>query len=301
MTEEEKKAFEEAKAEAAKAKAEAAAMAKARAEADAAMAKAREDAASLEQRLNQIEKEKRDAEMRALEPMERVSREVQELSTQLQHSRAQSAAEAAALRHQIRATELVAYRERALRAVGDDIIHEMVGGNSEQEIDQSIDMARSEFARVSERVRAKAEADIAARYAAQGGQPPAQQYVPVYQAPPANPHFVQQGSVAPGAGFPTPTNPLPPTEASPGDDVRELTSEEAVRSGRYGGEIRERMLKQIKQGGAQAMQMGSLPRHFVHQNHTQMPGGVQQPQGLQTPPVAHPQHTQQQGAPANPR
>jgi hypothetical protein len=307
MTEEEKKAFEEAKAARASAEAAAAKASKERQAAEAQIAQERAGRESLEAKLAQLEKDRRDAEMRALEPTQRVEREIQDLNARFQQREQHYASETAALRQQMRATELVAYRERVLRAVGEDVIHELIGGANEQEIDQSVEVARAEYARVSASIRAKVEADVASRYATTQGQP-TQQYVPVYQQPPANPHFVQQGTQAPNAGLPTPTNPLQPTEAAPEQNMKELTSEEAVRSGQYGGEVRARMLAQLKRGGGQAVQMGSLPRHFVQPgaqpNHVQMPMGVQQPQGLPTAPQGHPQHQMQQpqqGQPANPQ
>ena len=288
MTEEEIKKLQE---EAAAAKAEAAAQAKAakdaKAAVDAAVAQERARASELEAKLTQIEKERREAELKQMEPNERVTAELREMGTRMERMQQESQRREMALQQEIRATRLVAYQERALRDVGEGVIPELVGGASEEEIDQSIDAARAAYARMASKFKAEAEAEIAkvrANHAA-----PAPPPNPAYVAPPA------------AGGFPTPTNPAPGAE-TPEPEVANMTTEEAVRSGRYGGETRQKILDQLRRNaGAGQAQLGTLPRHLMPrqqpQAHTQMPGGVQQPNGIPTPPVGHPG----QAAPQNPR
>ncbi len=201
----------------------------------------------------------------------------------------QKASAEALQQHQLqaRAIALVAYKERALRACADNgisLIQALVGGNSEQEIDASIEVARAEYNRI-------VQLELARR-------PPPQHPVPV--AIPPNPAY----PVAQPGGLPTPmagvipysaggVGVMQPQAAVP---ARQALNEQGVRSGMYSGELREQILAQARN----AMSQGAAPQQQVYPNSfqpqiphplpipsVQMPGGIQQPVGA---PMMQRQH-----------
>jgi len=61
-------------------------------------------------------------------------------------------------REKRRKAELDAYKERRLREVGDELVLALVGGNSEEAIDASIEMATQEYQNITARALEKAKA-----------------------------------------------------------------------------------------------------------------------------------------------
>lgn len=195
--------------------------------------------------------------------------------------------EAAAVRRdadmQIRAMGLVAYREKALHAAGEGVISSLVGGASEAEIDQSIAVAREEFNRITRIVEARRP--VATQAPPQG--------VPV---PPYNPAYATHQN----GGLPTPMAPAQ-TQFGQGGAPSGLipVDEEAIRSGRYSGELRQQVLEQTRrliQGGGAQGPMGVQPlySHPAQQlPQVQMPGGIQQPVGSRMMPQYQPPAQQQ--------
>ena len=225
----------------------------------------------MQKRLEALESEKKSAELEALKPNERFSRQLSELEGQLKRSAEQASQDRQQYAQNVRAMELMTYRERVLRAYGDQIIPEMVGGNSEQDIDYSAKVSHEQWLQMTNRIRQQVDQEYQLRFGAPTGVPalPPSPYLP----PPA---------VA-GGGFPASTNAQPVAEGNP-TSLRTLTTEEAVRSGRY-GELREQIhdnLRGMQSPGA----LGSLPRHMASPMPvTHQPGGVVQPMGTPMGPV----------------
>jgi hypothetical protein len=258
---------------------------------------------SLQARMDAKDKADKERERQALPPDQQVVARM----TEMEHGLAQARAETARVReeatHQVRQVGLVAYRERALRDVPEHV-HAFVGGNSEEEIDASVDQAVQTYTSVEQKIRQ----DLEQRFA-QGQQSPQTFQQPGYtpMAPPPNPAYVQPVPqyYAQQAGFPTATNPPQMPDPSQGQpDVTEMTSEQAVRSGRYGGEVRERIHAAMKAQNRYPGSLGSAPRHWsagqAPQGHVAMPGGVMQPQGTPMGPVQPVGFQQPQPQPSHP-
>jgi len=56
-----------------------------------------------------------------------------------------------------RSAELAAYKERRLREEGEELVSALVGGSSEEEIDDSIDLAKQEYSKIVERTKSSLE------------------------------------------------------------------------------------------------------------------------------------------------
>jgi hypothetical protein len=249
----------------------------------------------LEDRMKAAEDRAKEAALAALPIEQQNAARLRDLEQNLAQERGARLALEQSSALQIRQIGLVAYRERALRDVPAEV-HDLVAGGSEEEIDQAVDGARNVYSRLESRLRAQLEQEHASR------QPPVTQ--PPHAgpqgipAPPPSPHYVPPPSpqAAAGAnGFPTPTNPLPVTEGSAQPiEMSELTSEQAVRSGRYGGEMRESIHRAIRGNTRYPGALGSAPRHWASNPlaapmaQQEVPGGAIQPQGHPTGPAAPP-------------
>lgn len=253
--------------------------------------KARTD---LEAELARRDEEAKKAKIAALPPDQQMQARMTEFEHQLARERAERVRVETEAKANIRSMGLVAYRERALRDAPAEV-HHLIGGSSEEEIDEAVDRAVDAYRRLEE--------SISRKYAAQS--PQAAQHQQQFQgaygqvasmpqgvstavipAPPQNPAYVaQQGAVYGQGGFPSVVNPLPVTEAAPQEslaaDMRGMTSEAAVRSGRYGGEMRERIHAQLRGRLNYQGQPGNSPRYGTVQPHphVQMAGNVAIPQG----------------------
>ena len=296
--------------------------------------KARED---LEARLAARDKADKERQLQALPPDQQVVARMNDLEQQNARTQAELARVQAESAKQIRQVGLVAYRERALRDVPTEV-HHLVFGETEEAIDQAVDFARQTYADLEAKLAQKFQgaaqqthahlqmqhAPHAPQFVQGYPQHPGQQPVQYMQpaAPPPNPAYVApvppQYAQAPNM-FPTPTNPLPVADQAPGEiDLSEMTTEQAVRSGRYGGEMRERVHAALKGQLRYPGSLGSQPRHWSAgqqpANHVAQPNGVMQPQGFPTgpvqpaqmyqqppPPPGHPYAPPPQVAPASPQ
>lgn len=246
--------------------------------------KARED---LEKELNRRDEEQKRNALSSLPVEQQITARLSEMERSLANERAERAKEAAMAREQIRNMGLLTYRERALRDVPAHV-HPFVTGQSEEEIDAAAEYANQTYQAIQAQIRAELEAQFNAGNS--------QYMVPgAIVAPPPNPAYVAQ-PYAPNAGFPTATNPLPVTqEESPvQEDIREYTSEQAVRSGKYSKEIRDQILGSLKGTMRYPGQLGTNPRNPAppQMPYQQMPGGVQQPMGTPMGPVQNSQQYQ---------
>lgn len=247
-----------------------------------------DEQSKLKSRLEEMEAANREAELEALKPSERQAVEFRELQNRLEEERRTSTEATKRLQAQLRATELTAYRERAIRGHAGQLIAEMVAGSSEEDIDASVERARQAFSELQQSIRQSLQAEYEARL--QGSQSSVPQ-----ASIPQNPAYIPPPAASAGPPqFPTVAAPQPVAEAMPSAiQLSELTSEEAVRSGRYGGELRQQILAQLQHGQAGA-QLGSSPRHLATPAPaTAMPLGVMQPQGTPMGAVANPNMVQQ--------
>jgi len=114
----------------------------------------RQERAALEVRLARIEKEREEAELKAMQPDERVHRQISDLSAQVQKSQEQMRQQQLFFEGQLRAMNLVAYRERALRDLGDipESFTSFVQGADEKSIDLAVDQVRRAWKDVQERL-----------------------------------------------------------------------------------------------------------------------------------------------------
>lgn len=246
--------------------------------------KLRKQVEEAQARAAELEKQKKEAELAALQPSERVQAELAEANRRIAEMEAQTRAEREAAEAQMRAYQLTSYRERAIRHYGEQIFPQTVVGSTEEEIDQAAQASHEAWVREFNAMKAKIEAEVTAKYrSAPAATPPA-----VYTPPPNAAYVPPPASAAPPS-FPTAPNPEPVTPASvaPGMAIPALTGEDAVRSGRWSGEVRAAALAQLRH--QQAHNLGSAPRHLVAPpppHHVPMPNGVVQPVGLPTPPAA---------------
>lgn len=250
--------------------------------------KARED---LEAKLSKIEEERKEAAMKKLPPDERIQAQIRELQEAYQKTAKQLENERLFFNNQIQAINLVAYRERALRDAGQEVIPELVVGVSEAEIDAALDASKSVYKRV--------QAEFAAKY----GRPlPGNDFNG--SIPLNNPAYPVSSNDA-NAGLPTPINPVVVQGLPQGEmpmDIKDLTSEEAVRSGRYSGEMRRQLHGMLKSMGAPRNPGWDSPRYLQNNQvvpptpmqYVQQPGGVMQPVGSPNAPAINPQMVQQQ-------
>lgn len=253
----------------------------------------RTERATLQAQLEARDRAEKERQLAALPAEQQTAARLTQLGEDLARERGERLADQARSTQALRAVGLVAYRERALRDVPTEV-HDLVGGDSEEEIDTAVDTARNIFSNLENRLRTQLAQEYEARRVAPppGGGPPPPGTVP---APPHNPAYVAphdpQSLAGPGGGFPVRTNPIPVVEGQPQLDIHEMTSEQAVRSGRYGGEMRERLHQQLRGNTRYPGALGSAPRHWSQQTVAQplpqqeMPGGVLQPQGTPMGPV----------------
>ena len=233
------------------------------------------------------------AAMDALPAEQRFAAQLQSIQMDLGKAREENQAIRAEAQQSVRQLGLTAYRERALRDVPEEVHDLVVFGPDETSIDLSTDRAIASYQTMEARLREKIQQQYAATPPVQG--PYGQGLI---AAPPQNPAYIQPMPYQ-GAGLPTYTNPQPVAESGePGrEDIHAMTTEEAVRSGRYGGEMRERILQQFR-GAQYPGQLGTAPRHWATPQPASMPTqylhqGVQQPMGTPMGPVAPPGYPQQ--------
>lgn len=81
------------------------------------------------------------------------------LAEQLRLDKTQAEQATADAEEKARVAQLDAYKTKQLRAAGDEIILELVGGNTQEEIDASIELAKNKFAEIAARFADKSKAD----------------------------------------------------------------------------------------------------------------------------------------------
>lgn len=211
--------------------------------------------------------------------------EVQQLRQAWEADRAQS-------QFQIRQGQLVAYRNQLLAGMAHmpAAFHALVFGQDENELYQRAQAAVTEF----DRSRQEIEARIRQQMAGPGNAPQAQ------GQPGIPPGFQPQGTPSPHApqqgGFPSPAPQQGPGANQPQAPLGQFANENGVRTGKWGQEREATLanLRQQLQGGFAPpppfqgyMPVNNQPQPQYGMPHTQMPGGVQQP----NPPPA-PQYNQ---------
>jgi hypothetical protein len=260
----------------------------------------KEERAKLQKDLEELKKQqeallaqKNEEEKSRLKPDERRDREFKELQEKLLQAQQQGQEQIAQLQAHLRATALTAYRERALREVGNAVIPELVNGASEQEIDRSVQIAHEVYNNL--------HTSFARQYGINPGQPPQQPtgnngLSPVAVVPPQSPYYVPQPNEVVQQGFPTPVAPGIQTGPTISQDISDLTSEDAVRSGRYSGEIRAQILSNLKAGGNMPLPIGTNPRFMSQTGYgTQLPNGAMAPPSQPSPQVQRPGYAPPQG------
>lgn len=240
---------------------------------------------TLEAELARREKAEKEAKLASLPVDQQIQAKLAELEESVARERGARLELEKAANHRIRQLGLVAYRERALRDVPTEV-HEFVQGEDEESIDRAVDMAKTTYSSLEQRIRQNLESQFS-RAAAMA---PPSVGVP---APPPNPAYVAPPSPHAQGGFPTAANPIPVSMEPAPFDTGELTTEQAVRSGRYGGEMREQIHARLKGQMRYPGSIGSAPRHWSTAQPSamqavEMPGGVVQPQGFATGPVTPP-------------
>jgi len=225
-------------------------------------------------------------------PDEQLKSQLGELQTKLEETNTRLAEtiadgertkqQAAYEKRQLQLQNFLDRRLREEEKLGNKLIVELVSGTSEQEIDESITFAKSEYARI--------RADI---IASETPQPNPQPAVPTAVAAPTGQPAIRTVAAPGPSAFPTAPNAASvPAAAEPGTEeftaeVKELTSPEAVRSGAW-GKHRERVLRGIKSQPSPGLSKDGnfqAPRTYVLPvNH----GDVQVPHGHPTGPVANP-------------
>lgn len=210
------------------------------------------------------------------DPAERVAEqalELQALQDKVNTLTATLEADRQAAATRERSLQLQAYLEKRLReesSAGSRLVHALVGGQSEQEIDNSISLAKAEYAAI--------QAELASTVAV----------APTPQAP------VGTVVTASPSSFPSvPAAPMQTPEQGPSNsdiqaEIAYLTSPEAVRSGLY-AKNREYLQSLLHRSGNVAPKPGQsfaqYPRQYATPERTTLNGNVAQPSGLPLTPV----------------
>lgn len=197
-----------------------------------------------------------------LKPDERMTLEFQKLRGDVKASQDAARQTQERLERTIHAAQLERYRADRLVQVGEEIIPELVGGDTPEAIEHSIVLAQTEYQHQKTHFWSKFQHEHQQALQAQATQ--AQQPMPG------------------AAAFPTPTNPQPIAGAdvqSAQGLIPALTTEDAVRSGHY-AQYRQQLHGMIRNVGSQGVGQFTLPVRSL--------GQVQQPQGFPTGPVAPP-------------
>lgn len=241
----------------------------------------RQERVSLQQRLETIENGQRQRELESLPANERQQRELRDSLSRFEEQQRQSQQMIQQLQSSLYATQLAAYRERVLRAYGENIIPEMVSGNNETEIDASAAASARLFEQYRVRFGVQPNSTV-----------PNTPIVQTQETPPVQQQFYEQ----PGsAGFPSPVNPGQVQDPAAGFDISALTTEESVRQGRWSGELRQQVLDNLRQqsgGGAGGIHLGNQPRFMNPMGMATLPGGAQHPIAQPMAPAASPQTMQ---------
>ena len=230
---------------------------------------------------------------------QRLAKQIESLKADIVAERTAREASEKQAASEIQRSNLEAYKHRRLAEVGGELIAELVGGNSQEEIEASIMVAHAEY----QRLRQRFEQEFQATHGTMPNTVPTTVATVVEGA--QSPHFTP-----PATGFPSPVSPVPvaQTQVDLGS-LANLTSEQAVRSGEY-EKVRGQLLDNLKSvspsGGNQVL--GGIPRHMAQPAastpHVSMSGGVMQPQGYPTGPVQpagmYAGATLQQPAPVSP-
>lgn len=263
----------------------------------------------LEAKLKKLEDESKQRKQSKLSGEEQIQAQVAEMQAQIAERDARMTAMLEQQAADRRAYELGLYREKVLRDAGPHIMPDLVRGASQAEIDQSLLVAKAEYAHWQQHFQQQFQPQ---------GQPP--QPVPGQPGQPMQPQqlptTVQTPTQVMTQGQPpqqqpqgaTITNPAPQPHQNALDPqyVAHMTSLDQVRSGEY-AKNREAILARVRQGvtpvpGAQLPmrpmvpqqnaapppQPGYYPQTQQQMPHVAQPGGVMQPTGLPTPPVQNP-------------
>ena len=172
----------------------------------------------------------------------------------------------------VRQNQLIAYRAQVLGSMPTlpQEFHPLVWGQDETQLHSNAQVAWNSY---------QSAAQAAEQRVRQSMAPQGQPGIPPGFAPqgPQSPHMPQQG------GFPSPAPYQAPAANAPEVPIQQFTSEQAIRSGRY-GEMREQLLNglaQQTQGGFRGPEAfaGYAPQQQTPQGmpYTQFPNGVQQP------------------------
>ena len=205
--------------------------------------------------------------------------EVQQLRQSWEQDRVQSA-------YKIRQQELVAYRSQILAQMAHipAAFHALVFGNDETELYNRAQAAVAEF----NRSQAEIESRVRQQMAGPGNQPQSQGQpgIPPGFSPqgPPNPAMPNQG------GFPSPAPHQGPGTNAPGVPLNQFATEGGVRSGKW-GEVRDQVMNELRSGQSAPFTPPPAFAGYGVMPHTNMPGGVQQPNPGPTP-QAYGQHTQ---------
>ena len=92
-----------------------------------------------------------------LSEVELLQKQINELNKNYEMLQVNLEAEREAAEKEKRLAKLEAYKERRLREEGDELIIALVGGNSEEEIDESIEKAKKEYQAIVEKTRSQLE------------------------------------------------------------------------------------------------------------------------------------------------
>ena len=282
---------------------------------------AAERARTLEDEVGKLRSQVKESELNKLPDDQKLLATIEEMKREGQEREARYREDMAKRDEEARQFQLQLYKEqriRDLQADGIGVMDHLIGGNSREEIEASIAVAQAEYKLWEQRFYSRFQQQ----------HPPAQQ--PQQLPPQVTPDQVAQ-QFAPNAQQqvpqqqpyqqvtgPTPTAPAP-APGSAGVDynqIAQLTTQEAVRSGDY-QKNRDVILARLRQGhpvgtGAVQLPMRPMPGNPQFQPgvpaqptattapapqmaYTQQPNGVMQPQGLPTPQVQNPAIAQHAG------
>lgn len=115
------------------------------------------EAKELEAKLKEANKAIEEFQQQNLTFEERIQLEIQKVKEEQQALVEQLRREKEEAEKQARQKHLEAYKAAKLREAGEEIIPELVGGNSEEEIDRSIELAKAKYQEIAQKFAAQAK------------------------------------------------------------------------------------------------------------------------------------------------
>lgn len=115
---------------------------------------------NLKTEIEELKTKLRDKENENLSEVEILQKEIRELNDKHNELQEKFVSEQERAEKEKKDAELAAYKERRLREEGEELVTSLVGGNSEEEIEQSIELAKTEYQNIFQKALSNAESQM---------------------------------------------------------------------------------------------------------------------------------------------